>query len=274
MGEVDASVLTSLCCSSYPTTWNPTSQVPLAHIPASGPAYPAATLAAEPYQKLPLSGSTSFTTEPQEMPLPTSMPSVQLSLSAQDGQQAPIRTQYATYVQGTSAPPQLSLSSTADSSLSIPRYMDGGPRPAKSLRHASQQSVHSNSSLTNDSGSNEYRYGPPYVGSTTSEISPHTQHPPPPYGSGAQDASSGQSSATASAPPPRDYFPSSQSWTTTAGETAGSSVSYTNGDNRPYTFSDQYKTGGTKPDAAHPPHSAAAGVYSGPSMSHYSWSAT
>lgn len=126
----------------------------------------------------------------------TSMPSVQLSLAAPD--HAPIRTQYATYVSEPSAPalPQLSSLATghhhhhhdAPSSLTVPRFLDGS-RPSKSPRHDSQTSLHSASSLSNDPGSADYRYGPPAYavhGGHSGDISPHTAPssapllPPPP----------------------------------------------------------------------------------------------
>lgn len=264
--------------NSYPTTWNPSTQVGMSQQPGSASAYPSTSMA-ESYQKVPLSGASGFTAEPQEMPLQQNpMPPVQLALAPPDGQSAPIRTQYANYVQGTTAPPQLSLSTTADSSLNVPRYVDHNPRPSKSPRHASHQSVHSNGSLSNDTTSNEYRYGPSsYVGvnSNSSELSPHSTHPPS-YAAPSQDSGSAPSSAAASAPPARDYFPSSQSWPATAGEQGPSSVSYTNGDNRPYAFPDHYKTGhsGVK-NEPHPPAHAGAGVYPGPpALSHYQWGAT
>ena len=263
--------------SSYPASWNQSSQVPIAQQPGSGSGYPSTTMA-DTYQKLPLSGGPSFTAEPQEMPIQQgSMPPVQLSL-AQDGQSAPIRTQYASYVQGTTAPPQLSLSTTADNSLNVPRYVDNNPRPSKSPRHASHQSVHSSSSISNDTTSNEYRYGPPYVGvnSNSGDLSPHSQQAPS-YGAASQDHGSAPPSATSAVPPSRDYFPSSQSWPATAGEQGSASVSYTNGDNRAYAFPDQYKTGhgGVKPETHQPPHNT-TGVYPGaPAMSHYQpWGAT
>lgn len=259
--EEYGSVLTKMD-SSYPTTWNPSTQVSMPHTPGSA-TYPASTMPPEPYPKISLSGTPGFTAEPQEMPMqPTSMPSVQLPLVAQDQQQPPIRTQYATYVQGTSAPPHLSLSATTatDNSLAIPRYVDTNPRPSKSPRHASHQSV--GSSISNETASGEYRYGPPPPQQTGvypqppsataagDVLSPQSQHhhlppphphtqggapsapagygPPPQDGSTATAASSaGTASAAAGGAPPRDYFPPSQSWTTTAGE--GSAGSYTNG---------------------------------------------
>ena len=243
--------------------------------PGSGSTYPSTSMAADAYQKMPLSGASNYTAEPQEMPL---QPPVQLSLAPQDGQSAPIRTQYASYVQGTTAPPQLSLSTTADNSLAVPRYVDNNPRPSKSPRHASHQSVHSTSSISNDTTSNEYRYGPPYVGvnSNSGELSPHSQHAPS-YGAPSQDPGSAPPSATAAAPPPRDYFPPSQSWPATAGEQGSSNVSYNSSDNRAYAFPDQYKTGHSSVKSEqHPPAHAPPGVYPGaPAMSHYqTWGAT
>ena len=250
----------------------------MGHIPATGPAYPPTTLAAEPYQRSTIPGMQNFNTEPQEVSLQTSMPQVQLSLAAQDHQQAPVRTQYATYVHSTSAPTQLPLSAAADGSLGVPRYLDDGPRPSKSPRHASHPSVHSAGSVTNDSASNEYRYGPPYVGvSGNSGEIPHQSHQPPTYGHAGHETPSAPPSAPAPAPPSRDYFPPSQSWTTTAGESTAPSVSYTNGEHRPYPFPDHYKTGqggGTKPEAHHPPPHPPPGVYHGQPLNHYSWNAT
>lgn len=262
--------------SSYPTSWNPT------HVAPGPGAYPATTMsAADPYpHKLPLSGANSFTTEPQEMGHQTTMPAMQLSLAAPDhNQQPPIRTQYAYVPSGTTAPPQLSISTTADN-LSVPRYVDSNPRPAKSPRHGSHQSI---GSVAHTESSPEYRYGPPApygsVSSSTADISPHSQHPPTPYsqagvggtgtGSGAgtpslpqvSSAAGAQASTVSAGPqntgpgsnPPsasavnqtaRDYFPPTTSWTTTAGEAPATTVSYTtNGDSsRPYAYP-EYKSG-------------------------------
>lgn len=281
MGQSFSSERLTILRSSYPQPWNGSNQMPMSHIPSSGPAYPATTLPADPYHKAPMSGAPSYSAESQDMPLQTSMPSVQLSLAAQDHQQPPIRPQYATYVQTSSAAPQLSLSTTADSSLTVPRYLDhASQRPLKSPRHASHQSV------PGDPTSAEYRYGSTYggVSSTPTEISPSGAHPPQ-YGSSAgaqQETGSGPSSSTAAAaaPPPRDYFPSAQSWTTTAGEPPSSSVSYTNGEHNRYAYPYQEKTSGhaaPKPDAHHhqPSHQqhgqAPQQGYGAPGLTHYSW---
>ncbi|CAK7209173.1 hypothetical protein SCUCBS95973_000361 [Sporothrix curviconia] len=172
----------SMRSNSYPT-WN-TQQMPMP--PASAGGYPTTSMANEPYPKMPVSGSPHYTAEPQEMPMQqnSSMPSVQLSLVANEHQQPNIRTQYA-YVQGTSAPaPQMSLPTTDNASgLSVPRYVDSNARPAKSPRHGNHDSVHSATSLgTSNDTPGEYRYGPtPYLGvGGASELSPlphpHQQH--------------------------------------------------------------------------------------------------
>ena len=206
----------------------------------------------------------------------TSMPSVQLSLVASDQQQQQsIRTQYATYVQGTTAPPHLSISATTNNSLSVPRYIDeSNQRPSKSPRHASHQSVHSTSSLTNTDSPNEYRFGPPYgaINSNPNDMSPQTSQPPAYGGHAPQDnAATTTSATTTTAPPPRDYFPSSNAWTTTAGEP--SAPTYTNGDHRPYGFPDQYKT--TVKSESHPqPPAYHSQRGSFDAMNHYSWNTT
>ncbi|KAH0432888.1 hypothetical protein CcaCcLH18_06172 [Colletotrichum camelliae] len=257
--------MTAMRSNSYPN-WGSTNPVSMSQLPPSGSGgYPATSMAGEPYHKVPLSGGTSFSAEPQDMPLQTSMPSVQLSLVANEQQQPPIRTQYA-YVQSTTAPPPLSVSTTAmassDNALNVPRYVDN-PRPTKSPRHASVPSIHSTGSLPNES-SPEYRYGSSYgaVGSNASEI------PPPAYK---------QEPAASHPGPSRDYYPPASSWTTTAGEPA-STVAYTSGEGRPYAFPDQYASGGsapsTKQEGAAPPapgsySSAHRGSFDG--MNHYSW---
>jgi hypothetical protein len=238
-------------------------------IPVSGPGNyhpttmgaPPAPPAAEPYHKVPLSGTGSFTAEPQEMPIPTSMPSVQLSLPSNDAPPPAIRTQYA-YAPPTTAPlPQLSSMASSDA-LSVPRYMDSNPRPAKSPRTAGHQSVHSAGSVTNE-GSGEYRYS-----SST-------------YPEAAAPSGEGQGSYSNTADqnaPPRDYYPSSTTWTTTAGEQT-SSVAYTNGEGRSYSFPEPYKPA----SAQAPPKAGGVGaenqspaqgpspVYGGTGLNHYSW---
>ncbi|KAI2633908.1 hypothetical protein GGS21DRAFT_118759 [Xylaria nigripes] len=261
--------------NSYPS-WNPPSQLPMAGLPSSATAsYPPATLPADPYQKIPVSGPTGYSHESPELPLQTSMPSMQLSLAASDQQPPPIR-QYA--YPGTSAPSQMSIPTpvlgssggAADhSALSVPRYVDPNPRPSKSPRHGSHQSIPSTSSLTNDAQS-EYRYGPPQT--TTYE------NPGSTYGTSGADGASSSSSAGAgsSHAPPRDYYPPASSWTSTAGESTSSTVhAYHSGaaasESRPYSYGDHYKTGHSI--SVKSEHPSAPATYAS-TMNNYSWSST
>lgn len=228
--------------------------------------YPATTMTADSYPKVPLSGTSTFTSEPQELPLqPSIPPPVPLSLVSNDHSQPPMRSPYP-YVQSTNAAPQLSTNSGSsgahDSSL-VPRYVDNS-RPAKSPRHPAHQSIHSTSSVANEQ-SPEYRYGSyAPVNNGSGEIAQ------PGY---AHEAA-GQTSA-----PPRDYYPPSGTWTTTAGEHT-SSVGYTSGDVRSYSFPhDQYKGGPQGPSAVkheqgqpgHPAVYNAAPRGSFDAMNNYSW---
>ncbi|WDK12028.1 NDT80/PhoG like DNA-binding family protein [Colletotrichum graminicola] len=251
--------------SSYPN-WSSSNPVSISQLPPAGSgSYPATTMGAEPYHKLPLSGGSSFGAEPQDMPLQTSMPSMQLSLAANE--QPPIRTQYA-YVQSTTGPPPVSVSATAmapssDNALSVPRYVDN-PRPTKSPRHASQPSI---GPMSHHEASPEYRYGSSYgaVGNNPSDIAP------PAYKTEAPSSHSG---------PARDYYPPSSSWTTTAGEPA-STVAYSSSEGRPYGFPDHYSSAGPAPTPKHEhgPAPPAPGSYSSAhrgsfdGMNHYSWNA-
>lgn len=163
------------------------------HIPTTtSGSYPVTSVASDPYQKLSVSGSADFTTSPQQMSMPPpSMSPVQLSLVGhEDSQQQPLRNQYA-YAMSWSSPTQLSLTSTADNTTSVPRYADDNPRPTRSPRHASHQSISSASSMTMTTTSNdamgEYRYGSPYgVGSGAGDhpsaygaAASHQEHPQP-----------------------------------------------------------------------------------------------
>lgn len=275
--------------SSYPS-WNPPSQLPLSGMPASATAsYPPASIPAESYQKMPLSGTSSFTQEPQEMPMQTSMPSMQLSLAATEQQPPAIRTQYA-YVQGTSAPPQLSVTTTSMSSssdhgnLSVPRYVDSNPRPTKSPRHASHQSVPSTSSMSNSNDTSEYRYGPSGyvpVNSNSNELNSASTYSAESAsgGAGAGAPSAGGPSSSAGGhsqqsqqpqsqqPPPRDYYPPTTSWTTTAGEPSSAPVHSYHSSGGPGSESSRpYYPGKSE----HPP---AQGSYAS-TLGHYSWSPT
>ena len=240
----------------------------MSQIPSSGAGhYPATTMGTEAYSKLPLSGAPNFTTEPQDMSLPTSMaPSVPISMVPNDQQQPPMRPQY-TYVHSTGAPPQLSVHTSPINppghALSIPRYVDN-PRPSKSPRHTNHPSIHSTASMVNHGSSPDYRYG------SYAPVNPGSNDvPQPPY----HPEPTGPPSATA-----RDYYPSPATWTTTAGEPS-SSVAYTNSDGRSFSFSqDQYKspaegTSPVKPDSSQPPIPYNGGPRgSFDAMNQYSWS--
>jgi hypothetical protein len=157
------------------------------------------------YSKVSIPSTSNFASDPQELPLQSSIPSLPLD------QQPSARGQY-TYVQQQTSASQLPASTPAvsgqDSALSIPRYVDNG-RPNKSPRHTGQQSVHGTNSV-NNSESPEYRYGSSTQGSTSS----------------------------------REYYPSSQAWSTTAAGETSSSTTYTNTDARPYPFPHEpYKAG-------------------------------
>lgn len=255
--------------------------------PASAPpTYPATTIASDPYQKLPLAGTTGYTAEPQDMSshISTTMPSMQLSMVSNDqqGQHAttgtssqvpPIRTQYASYVQASAPPPALSAAATA-SNLSVPRYVDdSNPRPTKSPRHPSHPSIQSGT-LAGGETSNEYRYGPSTYGSISSastDISPGTAQHHSYSASAAGPDAAVSATASATVQPQRDYYPSPASWTTTAGESNPST--YSNGEHRgSYSYSaEPYKPSGTIKTE---PHAASASVYPGQTMSHYSWNAS
>lgn len=231
-------------------------------MPVSSPnTYSSTTMSSEPYHKVPMPGNTNFSTEPQEMPLQTSMPSVQLSLAASEPQ-PPIRTQYAYAPTSAGAPPP--MPGHPDNSLSVPRYVDNNPRPSKSPRHANHESVQSAGS----EAAGEYRYGAPYHDSTlNSNSNPASSEMHSPYVSETNP------------PPPRDYYPPSSTWTSTAGGPHATSA-YANGEARTYTFPEPYKGGNAPPPAAAPPPpplpkvnpgTAATTAY-GNGVSSYSWS--
>lgn len=224
-------------------------------------AYAPTSLSAESYQKLPISGTATYTTEPQDLPLQASMPPVQVSMVANE-QQPAIRTQYA-YVQNTTAPPQLSIPATAMSSgsndsLSVPRYVDSNARHTKSPRHANHQSVHSASSIANNDGS-EYRYGSSYVGVGHSN--------PGDLSSSSYNAGDSGSAGGHAQPPSREYYPPATTW---ASEPTSTVQTYHNPDSRPYTYSDQYKAGHAMPPLK-TDHGQAQASYAG-GMNHYNWS--
>ncbi|KAF7548224.1 hypothetical protein G7046_g8748 [Stylonectria norvegica] len=242
----------------------------LGSVPASSTAgnYPTTTMGTNTFPKIPLSGIASFASEPQEIPLQTSMASAaQMSLVSDEHQQPPLRPQY-TYLQSSTAPPQLSIHTGPlgghEHPLSIPRYVENS-RPSKSPRHTSQPSIHSTSSMTNNGSSPEYRYGPYASGVTASHDVTQV---------GFNQDPSGSASA-----PVRDYYPPPTSWTTTASE-HGSNAAYASNDSRSYSYShDQYKnsTAGTSPVKADSSQLPPPSLYSGgprgsfDSIGQYSW---
>ncbi|KAH7318635.1 hypothetical protein B0I35DRAFT_409492 [Stachybotrys elegans] len=255
--------LNSMRSNSY-SNWTAPSAASMAQLPASSAgSYPATTIGTDPYPKVPASGGSSFTAESHELPLPTTLaPPVPLPLASND--HAPLRAPYP-YVQSTTAPPPMSVSAptigSSEPALSIPRYVDN-PRPAKSPRHGSQQSVHGSDPVQSNETSSEYRFGS--YPASTSDVPPSTY----------------SSENPSSNPPPRDYYPPTSSWTTSAAEHS-SQVAFS--DARSYSFSSEYKTGPSPSIPAmksEPPHSAAPPVYgSGPrgsfdGMNNYSWSAS
>ncbi|KAK8065347.1 Transcription factor [Apiospora hydei] len=238
--------------NSYPN-WSPPGQHPMSSMPSSATtSYPPTSIPADSYQKMPLSGPPGYSTEPQEMPLQSSMPPVQLSMVASE---QPPRYGHNTH---TSAPPQLSVSTSSmgaphDHNLNVPRYVESG-RPSKSPRHASHTSVHSAGSISNNETS-EYRYGSYVpVNNNQSQMGSPTAY------------TTGDSSSAGHHQPTRDYYPPPNSWTTTAGETA-SVQAYHNPESRPYGgYQDQYKSGHAMPPLKTDHHAAPAGY------GNYGWS--
>ncbi|PNY27208.1 Transcription factor vib-1 [Tolypocladium capitatum] len=246
--------LGSMRSSAYPT-WN--SQVPTS---SPGP-YPSTSIGGDSYSKLPLSGAPGFSSEPQELPLQTSMaPSVPLPLTASEQSQPSLRSQYSY----TTSAPQLSGGNVTigggDNAFGMPRYIDGNPRPSKSPRQSGHHSVHSSGSITNTDASSDYRYGS-YRASNT----------------GASDSSQAPSytseSSAATSAPSRDYYPSSNSWTTSAAEPSPS-LAYAGTDARSYTFSQEPYKGASSaiPPLKHEYSGAPRSTFVD-TISNYSWSA-
>ncbi|GAO15801.1 hypothetical protein UVI_02021350 [Ustilaginoidea virens] len=219
------SSLGTMRTSSYPG-WN--SQVP-------------STVASDSYSKLPLSGSSNFTNDSQELPLQSSMaPSVPLPLSTSDHGPPGIRSQYNYAPTSTAHLPASTVTIGADSNFSIPRYVDGNPRPSKSPRHQGHQSIHSSSSIPAEGP--DYRYSS-FRGLT----------------SGNGDVSPG-----GNAPATRDYYPSVSTWTSTAAEPS-SNLAYAGHESRPYSAVPPLK------HEAPPYSSSTRGPFE--SMNNYSWTA-
>lgn len=85
----------------------------------------------------------------------------------------------------------------------------------------------------------------------------------------------GDISPGSNAPPPRDYYPSSNTWTTTAAETS-SNLAYAGNDGRPYSFAQEsYKAVNSGiPPMKHETssyNSSARGSFD--NMNNYSWTA-
>ncbi|GAB0134090.1 transcription factor vibA [Epichloe bromicola] len=222
-----SSGISAMRSNSYPS-WN--SQVP-------------STMAPDSYSKLPLSGSSGFASEPQELPLHTSIPSssVPLPLATADHGQPGLRSQYNYTTTSTPHIPGSTVTIGSESAFTMPRYMDGNPRPSKSPRHHSHQSIHSNSSIQHAEGP-DYRYGS-FRG----------------MNSGVGDVSPG-----GNPPAGRDYYPSANTWTTAAAEPS-STLSYAGHDGRSYP--------GVPPLKQETPsyNSSARGSFD--SMNNYSWTA-
>ncbi|PHH49588.1 Transcription factor vib-1 [Ceratocystis fimbriata CBS 114723] len=238
--------------NSYSSPWTANS---MSHMPPTPTTYPPTTVSGDSYPKVTLPGTSGFHSDSQDIALQTpvssvsSIPPVQLSLASQE-QGAPIRTQYA-YAPSTTGTSQLSAAAVADSSLSVPRYVDGNPRPSKSPRN----SYPSGSITTPSEHASEYRYGSSYH-----DITLNTN---------TGDFNSGDSSTPNSAPS-RDYYPPASTWTSSSESSAPSSAYASDG--RSYSF-DAYKTGSATvpppPPAKGPvPSSTAAPLYS---SSNYSW---
>ncbi|CAF3443491.1 unnamed protein product [Fusarium graminearum] len=248
--------------NSYPTWGTPPAQVPIGHVPTSGAEnYPAATMG-------PLTGTASFSAESQGMPIQSSMePPAPLSMVSNDSEHPPVRSQY-TYMQTTTAPPQLSIQTTPlgghEQAMNIPRYVDN-PRPLKSPRHMSHPSIRSSGSVANNEPSPEYRYAPyAPVHPSPSEVAQPSYHP----------ETSGPPSV-----PSRDYYAPPHTWTSAAGE-HNTNLAYANNETRPYPFpQDEYKntTTGTSPTKTEPSQPHPTSVYNGTArgsfdtMHQYSW---
>jgi hypothetical protein len=259
--------------SSTYSTWTAPSATSMAQM-ASSAAAPYPTPALDPYPKVPITGGSAYSAEPQELPLPTTLaPPVQLSLTSTDHSQSSVRSPYSYNVQGTSAPPQIPATATtmgpSESALSVPRYVDSNPRPTKSPRHIGHQSVHGSESVSAGETSPDYRYNSYGAVNTTSGEAPHTSY--------------SHEVSTSGPPPPRDYYSTApaSSWTTTAGEHAASTA-YASADGRSYSFShdQQYKNGAPSippvktesSPAAHPPVYGGGHRGSFDGMNNYSWS--
>jgi hypothetical protein len=234
--------------STYPS-WSQPGQGAVPQIPSSSPGqYPTASLPTDPYGKGPLTGNSNFSNESSEIPLPHSMGSLPLGVVSSDQQHA-AKSPY-TYGHSNATPRQVhshahSLSG-GEQGLGMNRFADSA-RAMKSPRTAGQQSIHGPAGVGSQEAQSDYRYGSYASMGTGSDVQTPNYATDPP---------------TTSTAPPRDYYPSASTWTTTSGETAPA-TSYTAGDSRPYAFpQDSYKPGQTPSatvktelGAAQPPNS-------------------
>lgn len=147
--------------------------------------------------------------------------------------------------------PSMSMSLVGNDN--VPRYVENG-RPVKSPRNSSQQSVHG--SVTPTDSSSDYRYGS-YRASISSNADPQSH-----YNTDGASAAGG-----------RDYYPSSNTWTTSAAEPA-SSLAYSGPDARSYSFSQAGPSPmAVKRELSLPGPGFGAGTRgSFESMNNYSWS--
>jgi hypothetical protein len=259
--KLPGSQMPAMRSNSYPAGFSPQGHMPMSQLPVSGPpSYPPSTLASDsPYPKLPLSGNAGYSNEPHDMSLQGQMP---LPIASNDGGHSSIRAQYAYAPPSGPAP-----LATSDAALSVPRYVDNNPRPTKSPRNLTHDSVHSASAVSNDSPS-EYRYSsyPPISAGGAGEHGSHgtgghgSHGPQTPYGAEA----TGPQSAVQT---PREYYPShSSTWGTSASSESPSTLApypghphpHPHHEGRSYTF----PNAGYKAAAA--PHGSATPTASGP----------
>lgn len=249
--------------SSYPT-WTSPGHGPLPQAQSSSPgSYPATSIGSDMYPKVPVSGSGTYSAEPQEMPLQTSMPpSVPLSLISEEHQTQPMRSQY-TYAPSSAAPRQMPMTSSVHGSggspSSIPRYVDDG-RPAKAPRSSGHQTGPTSGSAASSETAPDYRYGSyGQVNSGAGDVLPPHYGTEPPASS-----STGH----------RDVYPPPQGWRPTTGQHG----SYAGSDARPYGTYDQYKSRPSDPQARTEPgppgqseHYGSGHTGSFDNMNNYSW---
>lgn len=216
--------------STYPS-WAQSGQGTVPHIPSSSPGpYPAATLPTDPYGKGPLTGNSNFSNESSEIPMQQSIGSLPIGVVASDQQATK-----SPYPYGHSSATSRQVHSHSHSlsggepSLGLSRFADS-ERAMKSPRTAGQPSIHAPASVGSQETQPDYRYGSyASIGGASDVQTPNYATDPP----------------STSAAPPREYYPSVSTWSTSAGENT-SAASYTAGDARPYAYPpESYKPGQT-----------------------------